>query len=58
MLWGTGDIHFAPAWAEWLDRTLPNSKGVRLVPGAKLFFTEERVDLVAQEARELWAARG
>ena len=58
MLWGTGDIHFAPAWAEWLDRTLPNSRGVRLVPGAKLFFTEERVGLVAREALKLWAGRG
>ncbi len=56
MLWGTADIHFAPAWAQWLDRKLPNSRGVRLVDGAKLFFTEERPDLVAEEAVRLWGS--
>jgi haloalkane dehalogenase len=56
MLWGTGDIHFAAEWAVWLDRALPGSRGVRLVEGAKLFFTEERPDLVAEEALKLWAA--
>lgn len=55
MVWGTGDIHFATAWAEWLDRSLPGSRGVRLVEGAKLFFTEEYPDLLAEEALALWA---
>jgi haloalkane dehalogenase len=54
-VWGTGDIHFAPAWADWLDRTLPGSRGVRLVEGAKLFFPEEYPDLLAEEALVLWS---
>lgn len=54
MLWGTGDVHFPLEWADWLDRTLPRSRGVRVVEGAKLFFTEERPDLVAAEASALW----
>ena len=54
MLWGDGDIHFAPRWAYWLDENLPNSRGVRIVPGAKLFFPEEMPDLIAGEARALW----
>ena len=54
MLWGTGDPLFTQEWAEWLDKTLPNSKGVRYVPGAKLFFSEEFPGLVAEEARYLW----
>lgn len=54
MLWGTADIHFDTSWAYWLDRRLPRSRGVRLVEGAKLFFTEESPDLVAEEARVLW----
>ncbi len=56
MVWGTGDIHFPTAWAYWLDSTLPRSRGVREVPGAKLFFTEEFPDLIAQEVRQLVAS--
>jgi pimeloyl-ACP methyl ester carboxylesterase len=54
MVWGTGDHLFPVSWAEWLDRTLPGSRGVRLVEGAKLFFPEEMPDLIAEEARALW----
>lgn len=56
MVWGTGDIHFPLATAYWLDRTLPQSRGVREVPGAKLFFTEEFPALVAAETLALWHA--
>jgi pimeloyl-ACP methyl ester carboxylesterase len=54
ILWGTGDPLFTQEWAEWLNKTLPNSKGIRYVDGAKLFFTEEFPGLVAEEARRLW----
>ncbi|WP_338424513.1 alpha/beta fold hydrolase [Sphingopyxis kveilinensis] len=54
MIWGTGDVHFSVAWAEWLHRTFPASRGIRLVEGAKLFFTEERPDIVVEEAIRLW----
>ena len=54
MLWGTGDPLFTQDWAEWLNKTLPNAKGVRYAAGAKLFFTEEFPDIVAEEARRLW----
>jgi haloalkane dehalogenase len=56
IVWGTADIHFDVAWADWLDRTFPRSRGVRRVPGAKLFFPEEQPELIAEEARALWAA--
>lgn len=55
MVWGTGDIHFGLEWAYWLDRHLPGSRGVREVAGAKLFFTEEFPELMAQEALRLWS---
>jgi len=55
MLWGTGDPLFTQEWADWLNKTLPNSKGIRFVEGAKLFFTEEFPGVVAEEARRLWA---
>jgi haloalkane dehalogenase len=54
MVWGTADPLFPVVWAEWLDRTLPGSRGVRLVEGGKLFWPEEMPDLVAEEARNLW----
>lgn len=54
MIWGTGDIHFAIEWAEWLDQAFAASRGIRRVEGAKLFFTEERPDIVVEEAQALW----
>nr|WP_283254742.1 alpha/beta hydrolase [Luteimonas galliterrae] len=54
MVWGTADPLFPVVWAEWLHRTLPESRGVRLVEGGKLFWPEERPDLLADEARALW----
>jgi haloalkane dehalogenase len=54
IVWGTGDTIFSAASPDYLDRTLPRSRGVRRVPGAKLFFPEEFPDLIAGEARQLW----
>ncbi len=54
ILWGTGDTIFSPESPDYLARTFLNSKGVRRVPGAKLFFPEEYPDLIAEEARRLW----
>jgi pimeloyl-ACP methyl ester carboxylesterase len=56
MVWGTADALFPVRWAEWLDRTLPKSRGVRLVEGGKLFWPEERPDILASEAEALWAS--
>jgi len=56
IVWGTADTIFSQASPEYLDRILPCSRGVRRVPGAKLFFPEEFPDLVAEEARALWRA--
>jgi haloalkane dehalogenase len=58
MLWGTGDPLFTKEWAEWLNRILPKAEGIRYVDGAKLFFTEEFPDVVAEEARRLWREQG
>lgn len=54
IVWGTGDTIFSPDSPGYLDRTLGNSRGVRRVEGAKLFFPEEFPDLIAEEARRLW----
>ena len=55
MVWGANDPLFPVIWAEWLDRTLPRSRGVRVVEGANLFFPEEMPELIAEEARRLWS---
>jgi pimeloyl-ACP methyl ester carboxylesterase len=54
MVWGTADTLFPVVWAEWLDLTIPGSRGVRLVDGGKLFWPEELPDLIAEELEALW----
>lgn len=54
IIWGTGDTIFSPDDAAYLDRTLPQSRGVRRIDGARLFFPEEFPDVIAEEARKLW----
>jgi pimeloyl-ACP methyl ester carboxylesterase len=55
MVWGEADTTFDVTWADWLDKTFPNSRGVRRVPGAKLFFPEEMPELITEEALRLWS---
>jgi haloalkane dehalogenase len=54
IVWGTGDDIFALESAAYLDRTLPGSRGVRYLDGARLFWPEEFPDVIAEEARALW----
>ncbi len=54
IVWGDASPGFPVESAQWLDRTLPHSRGVRIVPGARLFFPEEMPDLIAEEAMRLW----
>jgi len=54
MVWALKDPFFGVHWAEWLDRSLPGSRGVRRLEEANLFFPEEMPDLIAEEATKLW----
>lgn len=54
IVWGVKDSLFDEKWAEWLDKTLPGSRGVRRVEEGKLFFPEEMPELIADEAMKLW----
>lgn len=56
ILWGTGDKFFKPSNVDYLGRVLPNVKLIRHVEGAALFFPEEHPELIAEAARDLWAA--
>ncbi|MDB5457608.1 MAG: alpha/beta hydrolase [Caulobacter sp.] len=55
MIWGLKDEIFSPRSPAYLAAILPNFRGVREIADGKLFFPEEHPDLVAEEARALWA---
>lgn len=54
VVWGMGDTVFDAGNSDYLERSFGNSRGVRRLPGAKLFWPEERPDIVAAQARILW----
>lgn len=54
IIWGMADTIFSPANADYLDRTLGNSRGVRRLATGKLFWPEEHSDIIAEEARRIW----
>jgi pimeloyl-ACP methyl ester carboxylesterase len=54
VLWGMGDTIFAPSNADYFEQAFGNPRGVLRIPGAKLFWPEERPHLVAAEAQALW----
>lgn len=56
IVWGTGDSIFSAENPDYLDRAFGHSLGVRRVEEARLFFPEEFPDLIAEEARRLWAS--
>jgi pimeloyl-ACP methyl ester carboxylesterase len=56
VVWGTGDIFFDVQWAYWLRDTIPGTRTVIELDGAKLFFPEERPGPLAAALREHWQA--
>jgi len=54
IVWGTGDNFFDVTWAYQLKETIPGATAVIEVPGAKLFFPEERPDVLAGHLRQFW----
>ena len=56
IVWGMADTIFSPAGADELDRVVGNSRGVRRLAGSKLFWPEEHPEIIAEEAKRLWAA--
>lgn len=55
IVWGMADDIFAKESPDYLDAILPNTRGVRRLAKAKLFWPEEYPDVVAEEARKLWS---
>lgn len=54
IVWGSADTIFSAANPDFLDRAFGCSMGVRRLPDSKLFWPEERPDVIADEARKLW----
>jgi pimeloyl-ACP methyl ester carboxylesterase len=57
IVWGTADTIFSSKSPDYLDHVFGNSRRVRRLAGRKLFFPEELPDIIAEEARRLWAGR-
>lgn len=55
IVWGTSDIFFESTWAYWLHDLLPGAEQVVEVEGARLFFPEERPDILIDALRSFWA---
>ncbi|WP_394538648.1 alpha/beta fold hydrolase [Lysobacter enzymogenes] len=56
VLWGMADDIFDAAQAQPLADAFGQSRGLRKLDGYKLFWPEERPDVIAEEAQRLWAA--
>ena len=55
IVWGMADKIFSQTGADYLDHAFSNSKGVRRLDGAKLFFPEEIPEVIVEETKRLWA---
>jgi pimeloyl-ACP methyl ester carboxylesterase len=56
IVWGDSDVFFPTRWAHWLAETIPGTRKVEILKGAKLFFPEERPDVFCGLLREHWMA--
>jgi pimeloyl-ACP methyl ester carboxylesterase len=54
VVWGTGDAFFPVKWAYWLRDTIPGTRNVVELEGARLFFPHERPEELARELRHFW----
>jgi haloalkane dehalogenase len=54
ILWGTSDTIFSAESPDYLHSVFGNSRGVRRLAGSKLFWPEERPEVIAEEALRLW----
>jgi pimeloyl-ACP methyl ester carboxylesterase len=56
IVWGTADPFFDLSWAYWLRDTIPGTREVVELPGAKLSFPDERPQELAAALRRHWVA--
>jgi pimeloyl-ACP methyl ester carboxylesterase len=58
IVWGTADTIFSADSPDYLERSFGASRGVRRLEGARLFWPEERPEVIVEEARRLWGVAG
>lgn len=58
IVWGTADTIFSADSPDHLERSFGASRGVRRLEGARLFWPEERPEVIVEEARRLWGVVG
>jgi pimeloyl-ACP methyl ester carboxylesterase len=56
IVWGTDDIYFDEKWSRWLAETIPGTRKRVELPGARLFFPEERWREFNDELRAHWSS--
>jgi pimeloyl-ACP methyl ester carboxylesterase len=56
IVWGTDDVYFPVKWAHWLAEAIPGAKLPVELPGARIFFPEERAEAFNQLLRGHWVA--
>src|ERR1700687_4522418 len=56
IVWGTDDVYFPVKWAHWLAEVIPGAKPPVELPGARIFFPEERAEAFNQLLRGHWVA--
>ena len=56
IVWGAADDIFSAKSPDYLASTFGNVQGLRKLEGSKLFWPEERPEVVVNEARLLWRA--
>jgi pimeloyl-ACP methyl ester carboxylesterase len=52
IVWGTDDVYFPVKWAHWLAENIPGARPPVELPGARLFFPEERPEVFNGLLRE------
>ena len=56
IVWALDDIFFGVQWAHWLKKTIPGVERLVEVPGAKLFFPEDRPHALVGPLRSFLAS--
>ncbi len=54
LVWGTDDVYFPVKWSHWLAETIPGANPPVELPGARLFFPEERSEAFNRLLRGHW----
>jgi pimeloyl-ACP methyl ester carboxylesterase len=54
IVWGDDDVYFPVKWSEWLEKALTGTKKRLVLSGARLFFPEERSEVLNEALRNFW----